>query len=218
MIHIHSDTPYHSSLSFIIFEKYPSNKNNSIKNSKLKETNYINIIKLIPSTNFHIQLSAPLWLTASPSHKSLRYFTQQCFDVDPRHLAHHGIQYPLRRRTKRLQASPSVSSHFQSQGSRQIVPELMMHFAWDWLTLSDLSALSSVSQPLLNYAKLRHDTFQLSVVTLSTMLRPLDPHNPAVAISTLRTSHLASILLLCDFNTGAFIRLLGHCWGISDNS
>ena len=85
-----------------------------------------------------------------------------------------------------------------------------MHFAWDWLSLSDLSALSSVSQPLLNYAKLRHDTFQLSVVTLSTMLRPLDPHHPAAAISTLRASHLASILLLCDFNTGAFIRLLGH--------
>ena len=113
---------------------------------------------------------------------------------------------------RHLHARSSHTLEFQSSPStplREPVPELMFHFAWDFLDASSLTSLCQAAPVMSSYGSLRAEASLLSIKDIDDIRAPLDHSKKVSSISPSRARDLAKILLLCDFNIGSFIRCLG---------
>ena len=91
----------------------------------------------------------------------------------------------------------------------QPVPELLAHFAWEYLDRESLATLCKAIPILSVYGKCRNQAISMSCNKISLLRKSLDHSIPSSAISSTRSQQLAHLLLLCDFNVGLLIRTLG---------
>ena len=113
---------------------------------------------------------------------------------------------------RHLQSSASLTLEFTESPETILsepVPELMFHFAWDFLDTSSITSLCKAAPVMSSYGSLRSEASSLSIKEIDIIRRPL-PHAKAVSsISPTRARDVAKLLLLCDFDTGNLIRCLG---------
>ena len=113
---------------------------------------------------------------------------------------------------RHLQSSSSLTLEFTKSPETILsepVPELMFHFAWDFLDKESITSLCKAAPVMSSYRSLRSEASSLSIKEIDIIRRPL-PHNQNVSsISHTRARDVAKLLLLCDFDTGNLIRCLG---------
>ena len=126
------------------------------------------------------------------------------------YLTHRGLAYPCARTQYRMPSSASLSVSYQTAEGRQVVPDLMFHYAWDWLDTTDRVHLITAHPIMYDYEQLRHTASLLTHDIIRTLRQPLDCHNPPSTIDRDRVRNLGCVLLMCDFNVGGFIRFLGQ--------
>ena len=127
-------------------------------------------------------------------------------------LIHRGISYPSPRSSQghRLQACSHRSLGFRckSSGSTQPVPELMLHHAWDFFTMTDIIAICHAAPVMRCYGALRAEASRLTLPKLRRILLRLNHNLSPSTICPRRSREVASLLLLCDFRIGGLIRCL----------
>ena len=90
--------------------------------------------------------------------------------------------------------------------------ELIIHFAWDYITVSDRKALCAASPTFGSYARLRLAASSKPIAAYNG-LRSIGPVSGlSKTISRNRAQRLAQLALLLDFNIGDIIRWLGGAY------
>ena len=130
-------------------------------------------------------------------------------------LVHKGIPYHPRaqmpEKSRHLQSSFDLTVEFASHPTNSLckpVPELMFHFAWDFLDVSSIRSLCRAAPVMSSYGKLCHEASRLTPSDIQAIRQPLDHSKSVTSICPSRARDVAKLLALCDFRIGGLIRSL----------
>ena len=128
-------------------------------------------------------------------------------------ICHIGLKYKTHDKSyankRRLRRTSHLSVSFQNKNNvKQFPAELAFHFAWKFLSIHDKILLCQTTPVISCYASLRQKTTLLSRKDIKDIIYPRDHKKEVRAISTSRSTDIAILLLLCDFDVGKLIRLL----------
>ena len=115
---------------------------------------------------------------------------------------------------RRLQARSTLSLHFADKTTSKVqpVPELMFHHAWPFLTPQDIVHLCQAAPVMSCYGSLRARSSTLTKASITSIITPLNAHNPSTTICPHRSDQIGTLLILCDFNLGGLIRTLRNLY------
>lgn len=114
--------------------------------------------------------------------------------------------------SRHLKASSTIQVEFSDdhpQKLRQAVPEMLFHFAWSFLDSISITNLCQAAPVMSSYGNLRDQAASMSEQDIISIRQPLHYAEKNLSIDTIRATNVAKLLLLCDFDIGAWIRVLG---------